>query len=40
VFDRYRLHDTSRPLNWCSPKLAGDIVGFLKPLITQLPSYA
>ena len=39
VFDRYRLHDTSRPLNWCSQELARDLTAFLKPLITKLPSY-
>jgi len=40
VFDRYRLHDTSRPSNWCSQRLAMDLVAFLKPIITKLPSYA
>lgn len=39
VFDRYRLHDTSRPRKWWSPKLASDIETFLKPLIKALPSY-
>lgn len=39
VFDRYRLHDASRPLNWCSKGLAKDLRVFLKPLITKLPSY-
>ena len=39
VFDRYRLHDTSRPHNWCSPGLTKDLKAFLKPLIKKLPSY-
>lgn len=40
VFDRYRLHDASRPRNWCSQRLAKDLKAFLRPLITKLPSYA
>lgn len=39
VFDRYRLHDNLRPLNWCSQGLAKDLKAFLKPLITELPTY-
>src|SRR6185369_9926977 len=37
VFDRYRLHDTSRPRNWCSQGLAKDIRTFLTPLVVNLP---
>lgn len=39
VFDRYRLHDASRPHNWCSSRLARDLKAFLMPIITRLPSY-
>ena len=37
VLDRYRLHDTARPLNWCSQELATDLKAFLNPLINALP---
>lgn len=37
VLDRYRLHDTSRPRNWCSKELAEDLKKFLNPLIANLP---
>jgi hypothetical protein len=40
VFDRYRLHDTSRPHNWCSKELTGDLKAFLNPLIVNLPGDA
>jgi hypothetical protein len=39
VFDRYRLHDTSRPPNWCSTELTKDLKAFLVPLIANLPGY-
>lgn len=43
VFDRYRLHDTSRAPIWCSPELATelatDLKFHLKPLVTGLPDY-
>ena len=37
VFDRYRLHDSSRPHNWCSQELTEDLKAFLNPLIANLP---
>jgi hypothetical protein len=40
VFDRYRLHDTSRPLNWCSQELTKELQVFLDPLIANLPDYS
>jgi hypothetical protein len=40
VFDRYRLHDSSRPQNWCSRELTEDLKAFLSPLIANLPSDA
>jgi len=40
VLDRYRLLDASRSSAWCSRGLTNDLITYLRPLVTRLPSYS